>query len=394
MRIRCRLLLAALLACAPVFAFAQAPACNLADPQKAAQAVGGYDSALRLFKNRSCLGAPDKDDAQVVKDFDKLLGRSNAADRRFDDPVAALQMLSGYAARRASGPRGEDWAAISAALRQSADVLGQVKKDTPKGEALDIAERALPKSWEDIESGAAGALLFHERTVQLLAPTGCKPTEPPCEAFTNAVEMIRVVNLAVRLRDVTQRESLALHLKDAQLQVARWEAYRSKGQHQYIWEVFINSLSMDDKLCEKDGGGIQRGFCAVPTNQWIVAHPEAGVRWVSSANQSSELKAAFLIEALGYYRWSWKSDTSAEMEKQFGASIVTAYTDVDTGRKWSWGPMFHFGSGYNIAFTKASGEKWGVLLNLNLADRYFGRKQEFTDYLKALKKPGIGELLQ
>jgi hypothetical protein len=375
-----RLLVAGFVACTTSWALAQVPpACNLADPQKSAQTFNSYDTALKLFSQRSCLGDPRMDDAQVVKDFDKLLGKSTPEDQRFDDPIGALKMLSAYATRRANGPRGEDWAAIAAAMQQSADILAQVTKDTSMAEALDIAQRALPQGWENIDPDVAGALLFYGRKVQLLVLTRCKPDAPPCEAF--------------RLRDVTQRGTLGLHLKDAELQTARWEAYRSKGQHQYIWELFINSLAMDDNLCQKDPSGMQRGFCAVPKNQWIVAHPDVGLRWVRSANQSSELKGAFLIEVLGYYRWDWKSKDSAEMTNQWGASIVTAYSDVDTGRKWSWGPMLHFGSGYNVAVTRASGEKWSLLININLADRYFGKKQEFTDYLKALKK-SPADLLQ
>jgi len=376
-------------ACAPAFA---QDGCGLADPQSVVKLRKSYDLALRTFADANCLGDSKNDPAQLVKDFDALLGKEPPPS--YPDPIAVLKMLSRHAADRASGPQAADWHAISLALQKSADLLFQIKDESDPAAVLKIAQQALPLAWKTIDPNTRGAELFNGRTVELLAPT-CPLTATTCEAFDNQLEMIRVVNLAVRLRDVTQRPSLVLHFKDAEVQTARWDAYRSKGQHQYPWEVFINGLAMGNDECGRNPDtGIQRGFCAVPTHQWIFAHPDVGLPWVRSASQSSELKPAILIEVIGYYRWAWRSKTSAEMEGQRGISLVSAYTDVDNGRnKWSWGPMFHFGNGYNFAVTKASGEKVSFLININLADRYFGKKQEVTDYLKALKK-NPADLLQ
>lgn len=79
---------------------------------------------------------------------------------------------------------------------------------------------------------------------------------------------------------------------------------------------------------------------------------------------------------------------------RWGVSLVAAYTDEPTGKKWSSGLMLHIGDGYNIALTSSDGKKWGLLLNLNLADRYFGGAQKVDSYLKCLKKPDPWQLLQ
>jgi hypothetical protein len=385
-------LLLAFAACAAVQA---QDGCPLNDLPSAVRNFG-YDATLRLIKDPSCLGAPGKDDAPLVKDFDAGLAKSNAAKDRYAESIDLLKALSQYAADQATvSRRSEDWQAMSRALQHGAARLGEVPKDLSEGEALKIAEQAIPLSWSRVDNRSEGDLVFDGRHVKLLSPTGCTDKTATCLAFEEQEGMIRVVNLAARLRDVTQRTSLLLHVADARLQDARWEAYRAKGQHQYFWEVWINGLFMGDDLCPKDPQtGIQRGFCAVPTSQWIVLHPEAGLRWVRSATQSSELKPAFIVEMLGYYRWDWKSTKSAEMSHRYGGSLVAAYSDNDTGRKWSFGPMLHFGSGYNLAATKASGGEWSLLISINLADRYFGRREEFVNYLKELQKPGLGDLLQ
>jgi hypothetical protein len=378
--------------CVSVPALGQA--CKLGDLPKTVASVG-YDMALQLIKAPECLGASGQDADPLVRDFDRTIARSTALDRRYADAIEALANLARYAEDSAlASPRSEDWHALARALRRGAQTLAQVPEDLSEGEAQTIAERAIPLSWSRLNLRPQGEVAFDDRAVRLLA-TGCADTAPSCPLFEDRERMIRVVNLAVRLRGVTQRPGFLLHVADARLQAARWEAYRSKGQHQYFWEVWLNGLFMGKDLCPKDpASGIERGFCATPTSQWIVMHPEAGLRWVRSATRSSELKPAFVIETLGYYRWRWRSGKSAEMTGQLGGSLVAAYSDVDTGRKWSWGPMIHFGNGYNLALTKASGERLSLLISVNLAERYFGRRQAFADYLKQLDKPGLADLLR
>jgi len=54
--------------------------------------------------------------------------------------------------------------------------------------------------------------------------------------------------------------------------------------------------------------------------------------------------------------------------------------------------MFYY-EGYNLAVTKATGGGWSLVINFNLAERYFGRKQEFVDELKKVNKASLGDLL-
>lgn len=390
---RARRYLAAALLALPLAAWGQA--CNLQDIEKLVQALGSYDDALIAIKERRCLGDKEKDDHPLVQDFDKRIEASNAAVERHANSVAILNELARYAAERSKdrARTEEDWLAIARAMEQSARTLAQAA-GLSQAEAIKTAERAIPRSWERIATDTQGELLFEGRRVRLLAPTGCAQSAPSCQGFEIQRDMIRVVNLAARLRDVTQRESLALHLADARLELERWDAYRSKAHHQYFWEVWANGMRMGEDLCPTDPKtGIQIGFCKVPTDQWIILHPDAGLRWSRHASRSGELRPAFLVEVLGYYRWDWRAPDSAAMTDRLGASLVAAYTDEPTGEKWSWGPMIYFGDGYNLAATRAGGGKWSLVLNVKLADRYFERRQKYTDYLKALKKSEWGALL-
>lgn len=374
---------------------ALAQGCSLGDMRKSIDVIG-YDGTLKLIKDRSCLGDKVQDRDALVQQFDELLEKSSAAQERFQHSVRALKLLSMYAAQQAlAGKRGEDWQAISGAMTLSADKFAELSEGSDFEMTSDRVQRAIPLDWERIEAATEGALVFQGRRIRLLAATGCLKVALSCESFDTQRDMIRVVNLAVRLRDLTQRDGLLAHLADANVQLARWEVYRTKAVHQYFWEVWINGSQMGQDLCPIDQKTqIQIGFCATPTSQWIVMHPEVGLRWVRTATQSSELKPTLVIEVLGFNRWKWAAKSSAQMTDRLGGSLVAAYTDVGTGRKWSYGPMFHFGNGYNLSITRGSGEKWSLVVNLNLADRYFGRRQEYVDYLKALKKPSLARLVQ
>lgn len=375
--------------------------CNLQDVAAIVRALDGdYDQALATIKDRKCLGSKERDADPLVQQVDKALearAGKNLLAERHSTAIAILNDLAAHARQRTTAPgtiRREEWLAIGRGLEQSARELDLAAK-LPVPDLIRASERALPREWERISEQTQGELVFDGKPVRLLA-TGCKPNTPmsACPAFQDQIGMIRVVNLAARLRDVTQRESLTDHLADARLQLERWEAYRSKAHHQYFWEVWLNGQLMGEDLCPVAADtGIQRGFCSVPTSQWIVAHPDAGLRYSRHANASNELRPAFLIEVVGYYRWGWKAKDSADMTDRLGASLVAAYTD-EPGRNWSFGPMVYFGDGYNLAATRASGGKWSLVLNVKLADRYFERKQKYTDYLKSLRKPDWKALLR
>jgi hypothetical protein len=218
----------------------------------------------------------------------------------------------------------------------------------------------------------------------------------PCEDFASQLDLVRVANLMERLRGYTQSGSLAAQYEESQLALRQWEAYRSKAHHQYFWELFINGQRMGKDLCPEDAGsGMKMGFCKVPTSQLIVLHPEAALRFSRSAAKSSDLQAALLIEIIGTYSWHWKTDgrkDTAEMADRRGYSLAATYTQSNVEKRWGFGPMVHWGD-MSAALTKARGGSWALVVNVALAERYFGRKQETVDELRRVQKAGIGELL-
>jgi hypothetical protein len=356
----------------------------------------GYDSVLKELSFADCLGDPVADkDNNLVSGINKITDGKRTAIPLFKATRDALDLVVRYAKDRADvGVQKEEWIAMSQELGHSNFLLSQITENTTEEDAQSIAKQALPlNKWQRIDGDTKGKIKLENIEVQLLAPLSCGAPNR-CPAYESQREMVRVFNLVSRLQKYSQDGSLAKHYADAQLQTSRWEAYRSQGQHQYVWELWLNGLNMGQDLCPKDDTtGIQRGFCSVPETQWIVLHPEAGLRWSNAANQSSDLKLALVMEILGHSWWTWGKN-QATMNDRWGVSWVAAYTDEPSGNKWSQGPMLHVGAGYNIAATYTSDKKWGLLLNLNLADRYFGGKQKVDSYLKCLNKPNPWQLLQ
>ena len=109
------------------------------------------------------------------------------------------------------------------------------------------------------------------------------------------------------------------------------------------------------------------------------------------AGKSSELQPTLTVELLGYHRWKWTGE-SAQMRERFGVSLLAAYSKHDGRNRWGFGPKFVFGDGYHLGVTRAPGGRWSVAVNLPLSDALFGRKQEYTDYLKKLRKTDLSEL--
>jgi len=355
--------------------------------------VANYTAVLMRLKQSDCLGDSKADKAPLVTAFngqtEKPINLGQA-----ERLISAVDLLRDFAGKRAAaGTDADKWKNLTIELgdvRRKLTGLGDVSSMV---EFQHIVQGAITSKWANIAAGDADVQIsWGGLSVKPLAAPDCRPPTP-CPAFDSQLDMVRVANLMARLERYSQDPTLAQHLIDAKLAVARWEAYHTQGQHQYIWEVWLNGQLMGDDLCPKDAGtGMRMGFCKVPTSQWIVLHPDAGLRWTNSANKSSELKPALVVEALGYYRWDWKGSDSAQMTRRRGVSLAAVYTDTSSEKRWSYGPMFHF-EDYNLAFTKASGGHWSLVVNINLAERYFGRKQEFTNELQKIKKADLGELL-
>jgi hypothetical protein len=379
--------------CAPLYA----DGCPF--PQVGSASVSDYTAVLMRLRLTACLGDHEADKAPLVGAFNEITEKPIGLGQ-VERLIKAVELLRDFAAQRAASsapidPHAKDWMHMERELADVQRKLSGLGSASSVKAIQDIVQYAISGDWVAISTSKQGPNTEIELDgvkLKLLAPPDCRPLTP-CPAFDSQLELVRVANLMARLRGYSQERTIAEHFLDAKLATARWDSYRTEGHHQYIWEVWLNGKAMGDDLCPKDAGtGMRMGFCKVPTSQWIVLHPDAGLRWSNAANNPSELKAAFIVEALGYYRWSWKSEQSAQMTGRIGASLAAVYTDTSQEKRWSYGPMFYY-EGYNLAVTKASGGRWSLVINLNLAERYFGRKQEFTNELQKIKKADLGELL-
>ncbi len=370
--------------------------------------VSTYDDALARISDPACLG--DREAEGKKAQGDKVIREGNPLVNRFNDltpdtkevtsrataVTSALKALADYTEKEISiNSQPSTWRALTRDIQNMNTQWSAITPDKSTQTVENIAAEFKVNKWEHITKADGGEIVLDGQKFYLLAKT-CEDKKQPCPAFESQRDLIRVVNLMAQLARYASYDSLAKHLHEAEVELQRWETYRSKGQHQYIWELWLNGQNMGEDLCPKDKGtGIQRGFCAVPTSQWIVLHPEAGLRWSHSAQQSGDLKPALIVELFGKYSWEWDAaPNQSSMTNRLGASLVAAYTNEPSGNKWSYGPMFHFGDGYNVAFTRSGSGTWGLLLNLNIADRYFGGTQKIDSYLKCLNKPNFGQLLQ
>jgi len=356
---------------------------------------GGYDEVLAELRDPACLGDQKNDAANpLVAEFNALTpdqARDSAA--RLRAAQAALTSLADYARNRSVGTQRDTWLSLSLELtRTSSQITAAAMARNARLMQASFATAFPRANWERLVNETQGAVRFDDQIFKLLAPTGCKQTDIACPAFDSQINLVRVFNLVGRLRSYLQFDSLATIHADVNLQNDRWTAYRTKGKPLYFWEVWLNGATMGDDDCPRDAGtGIQRGFCATPSSQWVLFHPEPVLAFNRKATQASELNAALLIELVGYHRWEWGVG-SAEMKGRIGGSLAAAYLQHGEGRKWGYGPSFTWGEGSSLAVVRAPGGKWSVLLNLSLAGDYYGRKEKYENYLKALKKPELSAL--
>ncbi len=371
-----------------------ADACPFPPSAVAVSAPGnGWTSALRRLSQSDCAGDAKADPAPISKDVARLTAPQGEA---LPEPLAlamgiqaALERMAGFARTRAQGNIQSDaWAAIAIDLADTHTRIEKAMAAATAQTASGVVESAIPRKWLRAAETPSDGLAAGDVTLRPLATlSGCIDTAP-CPAFDSQLDMLRVVNLMATLTRYAQSESLRKSLVLALRENKRWQAYRSQGQHQYIWEVWLNGQVMDRQSCvkrnEASGEKVYIGFCAVPTSQWIVMHPDAALRWSHDAAKSSQLKPALIVETLGYYRWDWQDADSATMVGRRGVSLAAVYTG-SSEHKWSWGPMLHY-EGYNLALTKAPGERWGLVVNLQLSDLFFERKQSFVDTLQRLQK--------
>ena len=351
------------------------------------------DNVLHRLAQSDCAGNEYADTTTISQTFNKLT-KAPEIDKHVDSLLDALDALANFGAIRATqGVHTDEWKALFSELNDTKYRLSYALHTDTAPALKIILKDAIPSKWIDYAEVRPSTFVWAGKAIHPYAHVTCAATNL-CPELNSQADMLRVTNLMARLVRYTQAPILSDQLVVARRETKRWEAYRSQGQHQYIWEVWLNGRVMEKNSCKQNKDKVFIGFCEVPTSQWIILHPDAGLRWARSAQQSSSLKPAFIIETLGYYRWDWDKDNQVTMTERYGVSLVAAYTNEPSGNKWSYGPMLHFGAGYNVAFTRSAGGTWGLLLNLNLADRYFGETQKIDGYLKCLNKPGLGQLVQ
>lgn len=394
-----------LLGGAPALAQDAAQECRF-KPMETSQTAGDVLADLRTAS--ICAGEPTKDQTPLVKQYAEITapgGKPYAEPEKLARSILAeVDALAVFARNRAdtyvvpkelkddSGERAEyaSWRTIASSLASTHANMTKAVGLAPEGQSGAAIAAAIPQTWKTAAQAGSGMALHLGGPP--IAPFGeftC-PKPENCPIFDSRVDMLRTVKLMSLLHMYAQAPEFHKGLVIAKRERSRWEAYRTQGQHQYFWEVWVNGKVMEKNSCPtldqaKQAGKVYIGFCEVPTSQWIILHPDAGLRWSHSANKSSELKPALIIETVGYFHWEWDKPNGSTMVGRRGYSLAAVYSDQSSGKKWSYGPMFHY-DGYNIAITKSPGSGWGLMINLKLADRYFGRKQSVVDSLSKLNK--------
>lgn len=362
----------------------------------AGAAVASYAEALARAARASCLGDSKADTHNLVTRFDALVDQPIVLGQT-ERLLAAIDLLTEPAQQGSAGAHEvELWRAMLVELGTARAQIAALKGTTGPRAWLDGVEAAIPAKWKAPGGGVSTPIAIGGQRVRLLEPpAGCEDGKA-CAALPSRITLLRIANLMARLQRYAEQNSLDQQYAAAELGLAQWEAYRTKGRHQYIWEVALNGALMGDELCPREAGtGMRMGFCKVPRSQVIFLHPEGALRFARTAKKASELKPALLIEILGRYQWEWiqvDGRETAEMARRWGYSLAATYTSTQNEKEWAYGPMLHYRD-YSLAITKASGGKWSLVLNLSLGESYFGRKQQVVDELAKVKKTDVLDLL-
>jgi hypothetical protein len=355
---------------------------------------------LKLLVLESCLGDAQNDTDPLTATVHQAIGKLGALENA-DGVSAAITTLGSFAREQSGlGAQAAEWHAIAVDLSATGQRAANLAGATTSTELLTAGDRAIESKWAAYTDDQDRPLIVAGVPVQPISAVTC-PAAGNCAGFDSRVRMLRVINLMTVLQRYVQRPAFKEQLATARVELARWGAYRQQSQHQYLWELFVNGrvMARDERICPRAGDGSLKGFCSVPTSQWIVMHPDAGLRWSSRAGQSAELKPAFVVEMIGRSSFEWRGDRSAEIAGSRGWSLAAAYAQSGQHHQWSFGPMFHF-NGYNLALTKGPGDRWGLMVNLQLADSYFKitdhlaqRNDDWTAQLRAAGKASLADLL-
>ena len=358
--------------------------------------VENYAAKLRELKKEACLGNARADPHPLVVKFNGLTNEPTTQTQT-DRLKAALKLLQAEAELGVSGTHETaKWNAMLIELGRVNGQLSGLDKSADGKVWLASVQDAIPGKWRQVASNADPTQLGGQ-LVELSGPVEGCTDGAACSAFQARMGLLRVANLVARLQRYSQDSSLDEQFEASTLALAQWESYRGAGHHQYIWEVAVNGLIMDKKLCPEDPGtGLKLGFCKVPTSQLILLHPDVAMRWARTATKASELKPSLLVELVGWYWWDWaKADgrDTGTMANRRGVSLAATYSQTTTEKQLALGPMFHY-DGYNFAVTKAKGGgKWSLVVNMKFGEKWFKTKDSYAEELKSVKKQPVLDFL-
>lgn len=304
----------------------------------------------------------------------------------------ALERLGKHAqsqAQAASGDLASQWRAVASELARSSEKARALNNINLWQLAIE-ADEVISKPLRFYRGESETAAEIDGARVQPICSTIADATT--CDQFDSRVSMWRVIVLAKAVHYYLQTPANDIRVRDYQIKLARWDAYRSQALHQTWWELGINSWRMnsDDKICPRDSEGQRQGFCTVPSDQLIVLHPDVGLRYSRNANNSNELKPYLVLELLGRFSYSWKAldvDLNASIkdiatiDNSWGYSLAAAYGYDSDRNRWALGPMLHR-NGFNLGFTRSTSGRWALMLNTTLSDRIFKLEQDWTSRLQ------------
>lgn len=374
------------LGCTP--AQADTPACDVTMKPSASAGPG---VVLHILMRPECLGDARNDPDTLTQG---VLHDLKAPDP--DQPETAVQTVAAGARAAlsrlalygedqsplASGELSAQWRAVTLTLRRAAAASGDLATLQPYALAARADELMDPAL---INYKGAADLPVELSGVQLTVICPLAATIHSCDQFDSRIRLWRVMRLSQAVHFSLQTPANDERVRAYQITLARWDAYRSQSLHQTWWELVINSrlMNQDRDICPRDANGQRKGLCQVPTSQLIVLHPDIGLRYSRNANASSELKPYLVVELLGQYRYSWKE--AATIDQRWGYSLAAAYGFDGDRNRWAFGPMFRW-KNYNLAITRSSSGRWGLMMNTTLSDSFFKGESDLT---RALQRAGL-----
>lgn len=364
---------------APAFAFAETCA-----ETEAGLIDAGYEATLQVI-TPGCLGQGEDKGSSLVDGLLQIDPNEDLFAARIYKIRELMQVMLEFSNLQAQGESDKAaWLALSEGTRKEIVIAKRVNaQNTKEQNDAFLLQLFSPGSWEinaEFHAGIVDGLTLTQPDV-----AACPlPASVECGPYKSRKELIRYLVVASQIRSYALRDSWNSSVKSIELRDTKWNAYFNDALFQWWWEVGINGYRMKHSdLCKRGPDGMQKGFCEVPSSQLIVLHPDVGLQWVNGARQSSDLKAAVIIEVFGRNSWRWSQ--KGEIQGASGWSAIAAYSDLDGISKWRYGLLYHGKSKYSFAVTAGNG-KFGLLMNLALSDRLFEVSEKYQGYFKDPEK--------